>query len=125
MLALCVRADHLVSIAKLSLTQRYSALWRRTSLPAEIPARYGISGLMRLAIPWVRADFRGPRTRLAGSGCSSEPFDLLMQWEPIRQSCLNIDLFSGNRVGEFQTLGMQEISSIAGEARKICQRLAG
>jgi len=36
--------------------------------------------------------------------------------EPARQSCLKIDLFSGDGVVEIQKLGVQEISSIAGEA---------
>ena len=40
------------------------------------------------------------------------------------QSCLKIDLFSGDGVAEFQTLGVQEISSIAGEAGEILKRLA-
>jgi hypothetical protein len=42
-----------------------------------------------------------------------------------RQSCLKIDLFSGDGVMESQKLGVQEISSIAGEAGQIFQRLAG
>jgi len=42
-----------------------------------------------------------------------------MQWESRRQSCLKIDLFSGDGVVEFQILGVQEISSIAGEAGEI------
>jgi len=42
-----------------------------------------------------------------------------------RQSCLKIDLFSGDWVVEFQILGVQEISSIAGEAGEILKRLAG
>jgi len=41
------------------------------------------------------------------------------------QSCLKIDLFSGDGVVEFQILGVQEISSIAGEAGEIFKRLAG
>jgi len=48
-----------------------------------------------------------------------------MQWESRRQSCFKIDLFSRDGVMEFQILGMQEISSIAGEAGEIFQRLAG
>jgi hypothetical protein len=48
-----------------------------------------------------------------------------MQWESRRQSCLKIDLFSRDGVVEFQTLGVQEISSIAGEAGEIVKRLAG
>jgi len=36
-----------------------------------------------------------------------------------------MDLFSGDGVAEFQILGVQEISSIAGEAGKIFKRLAG
>jgi hypothetical protein len=41
-----------------------------------------------------------------------------------RQSCLKIDLFSGDGVVEFQILSVQEISSIAGEAGEIFERLA-
>jgi hypothetical protein len=51
--------------------------------------------------------------------------NLLMQWKSRRQSCLKIDLFSGDGVLEFQMLGVQEISSIAGEAGEIFKRLAG
>ncbi len=47
-----------------------------------------------------------------------------MQWESARQSCLKIALFSGDRVLEFQKLGVQKISSIAGQAGKIFKRLA-
>ena len=50
---------------------------------------------------------------------------LLMQRESPRQSCLKIDLFSSDGVLEFQKLGVQEISSIAGEAGEIFKRLAG
>ena len=42
-----------------------------------------------------------------------------MQW----QSCLKIDLFSRDGVLEFQKLGVQQISSIAGEAGEIFKRL--
>ena len=42
-----------------------------------------------------------------------------------RQRCLKIDLFSGDGVVEFHKLGMQEISSIAGEAGEVFKRLAG
>jgi hypothetical protein len=48
-----------------------------------------------------------------------------MQGESGGQSCLKIDLFSGDGVVEFQILGVQEISSIAGEAGEILKRLAG
>ena len=48
-----------------------------------------------------------------------------MQRGSRRQSCLKIDLFSGDGVVEFQKLGVQEISSIAGEAGEILKRLAG
>ena len=51
--------------------------------------------------------------------------NLRMQWESRRQRCLKIDLFSGDGVVEFQILGVQEISSIAGEAGEIFQRPAG
>ena len=51
--------------------------------------------------------------------------NLLMQCESGRQSCLKIDLLSGDGVVEFQKLGVQEISSIAGEAGEIFKRLAG
>jgi len=45
--------------------------------------------------------------------------NLLMQRESRRQSCLKIDLFSGDGVLEIQKLGVQEISSIAREAGEI------
>jgi hypothetical protein len=48
-----------------------------------------------------------------------------MQSESRRQSCLKIDLFSGDGVLEIQKLGVQGISSIAGEAGEIFKRLAG
>ena len=48
-----------------------------------------------------------------------------MQWESGRQSCLKIDLFSADGVKEFQILGVQEISSIAGETWEIFKRPAG
>ena len=48
-----------------------------------------------------------------------------MQWESGRQPCLKIDLFTGDGVAEFQILGVQKISSIAGEAGEIFKRLAG
>ena len=51
--------------------------------------------------------------------------NLLKQWESRRQSGLQVDLFAGDGVVEFQKLGVQEISSIAGEAGKILKRLAG
>ena len=51
--------------------------------------------------------------------------NLLMQCESRRQSCLKIDLFSGDGVVEFQKLSVQEISSMAREAGEIFKRLAG
>ena len=51
--------------------------------------------------------------------------NLLIRWESGRQSCAKIDLFSGDGLVEFQILGVQEISSIAGEAREIFNRPAG
>jgi hypothetical protein len=48
-----------------------------------------------------------------------------MQWESGWQSCRKIDWFSGDGVVEFQILGVEEVSSIAGEAGKIFKRLAG
>ena len=51
--------------------------------------------------------------------------NLPMQWESGRQRCLKVDLFSGDGVVEFQILGVQEISSIAGKAGEIFERLAG
>jgi hypothetical protein len=48
-----------------------------------------------------------------------------MHCESRRQSCLKIDLFSGDGVVEIQKLGVQEISSIAREAGEIFKRLAG
>ena len=49
----------------------------------------------------------------------------LCNWESRRQSRLKIDVFSCDGVVEFQILGVQEISSIAGEAGEILKRLAG
>ena len=51
--------------------------------------------------------------------------NLLTQWESRRQRRLKIDLFSSDGVVEFQILGVQEISSIAGEAGEMFKRLAG
>ena len=48
-----------------------------------------------------------------------------MQCESGWQSCLKIDSFSADRVGEFQILGVEEISPVAGEAGEIFERLAG
>jgi hypothetical protein len=48
-----------------------------------------------------------------------------MQSESGRQSCLKIDLFTGDGMVEFQELGVQEISSVAREAREIFKGLAG
>jgi hypothetical protein len=47
-------------MAKLSSARRYVALRRRTSLPAGIPARFGRSGLMRLAIASGSSRFSRP-----------------------------------------------------------------
>jgi hypothetical protein len=47
-----------------------------------------------------------------------------MQAESGRQSCLKMDFFSGDGVLEFQKLGMQKISSIAGEAGVIFKWLS-
>ena len=49
---------------------------------------------------------------------------LLMQAESGGQSGLKIDLFSGDGVLEFQKLGVQQISSVAGKAGEIFERLA-
>lgn len=53
----------------------------------------------------------------------TEAGSLLMQSKSGRQSCLNIDLFAGDGVVEFQILGVQEISPIARDARKFFKRL--
>ena len=50
---------------------------------------------------------------------------LLMQREAGRQRRLHIDLLSGDGVVKFQKLGVQEISSVAGEAGEIFERLTG
>ncbi len=50
--------------------------------------------------------------------------NLLTQSESCRQSCLNPDLFSANRVVKCQILGVQEVTSIARQAWQIFQRLA-
>jgi hypothetical protein len=57
--------------------------------------------------------------------CTRLPTFSSMLQESTRQSCLKIDLFSGDGVVEIQKLGMQEISSIAREAGEIFKRLAG
>ena len=81
------------------------------------------------------ADFCGPRnhnTVIRDSGTGDVPFCSLQARPKFRiglvsggQGCLKIDLFSSDWVVEFQVLGVQEISSIAGEAREILKRLAG
>src|SRR5881398_3434628 len=43
-------------------------------------------------------------------------YNLRTERESSRQSCLNTDSFSGDGVDELYILGVQEISSIAGEA---------
>jgi hypothetical protein len=50
---------------------------------------------------------------------------LLLRREAGRQSCFEIDWFSGDGVVEVQKVGVQEISSVAGKAGAIFQRLAG
>ena len=47
-----------------------------------------------------------------------------MESESGRHSRLKIDSLSSDRVMEFKKLGVQEISSIAGQAGKIFKRLA-
>ena len=42
-----------------------------------------------------------------------------MQAESVGQSCLKMDFFSGDGVLEIQKLGVQQISSVAGEAGEI------
>ena len=49
---------------------------------------------------------------------------LLMRWESGRQCCHKMDWLSGDGVLEFQKLGVQKISSIAGKARQLFKRLA-
>ena len=65
------------------------------------------------------------RAGFNGHPDSIPALNLLMQWKSRRQSCLKIDLFPGDGVAEFQKLGVQKISSIAGEAGEIFKRLAG
>jgi len=77
-------------------------------------------------IPTLRQDSEWrDRAGFNGHPDSIPAVNLLMQWESRRQRCLKIDLFSGDGVVEFQILGVQEISSIAGEAGEIFKRLAG
>ncbi len=47
-----------------------------------------------------------------------------MQCESRRQSCLKIDFFPADGVEEFQILGVQKISTVAGEAGEIFKRPA-
>ena len=49
---------------------------------------------------------------------------MIMPRESVRQRCLDMDLFSGDRVVQLQIPGVQEISSIAGQAGEIFKRLA-
>jgi hypothetical protein len=73
----------------------------------------------------LRSDSEG-RDRAAFNGHPDliSAVNLLMHSESGRQSCLKIDLFSGDGVLEFQKLGVQQISSVAGEAGEIFKRPA-
>jgi hypothetical protein len=76
--------------------------------------------------PRFRAAFQSPyRARLTRHPDLIAVVNLLMQWESRRQRRLEMDWFSGDGVVEFQKLGVQKISSIAGEAGEIFKRLAG
>jgi hypothetical protein len=85
---------------------------------AYVPSKSG-SGKM-----WITRPYSGIPT-LRQDGGIAHGVNLPMQWESGRQRCLKIDLFAGDGVVEFQILGVQEISSIAGEAGEILKRLAG
>ena len=65
------------------------------------------------------------RLQIQVDALSRSAVNLLRQWKSRRQRCFKIDLFSGDGVVEFQILGVQEISSIAGEAGEILKGLAG
>ena len=65
------------------------------------------------------------REECHGRALFDRTLNLRMQRKSGRQSCLKKDLFSGDGVVEFQTLGVQKISSIAREAGEIFERLAG
>jgi hypothetical protein len=71
------------------------------------------------------SEWREDRAGYNGHSDLIPTVNLLMQLESGRQSCLKINLFSGDGVLEIQKLGMQEISSIAREAGEIFERLAG
>jgi hypothetical protein len=73
---------------------------------------------------FVRIRNGGDRAGFNGRPDLIPAVNLLMLWESGRQRCLKIDLFSGDGVVEFQILGVQEISSIAGEAGEIFKRLS-
>jgi hypothetical protein len=78
-----------------------------------------------VVLAWCRGLVRFRFSRKTFSHLVIPAVNLLMQWESRGQSCLKIDLFSSDGVVEFQILGVQEISSIAGKAGEIFKRLAG
>ena len=65
-----------------------------------------------------------PKPKNAVLATASLAVNLLMQWESGGQSCLKLDLFSGDGVVEFQKLSVQKISSISRETGEIFNRLA-
>ena len=67
---------------------------------------------------------QAPESEPTQSPALAADLNPLTQSESRRQGCLKIDLFSADRVLEFQKLRMQKISSIAGEPGEILQRLA-
>jgi hypothetical protein len=67
---------------------------------------------------WFSSD-PGPRSRPASA--HPESVDAIRVG---RRSCLKVDLCSGDGVLKLQILGLQEISSIAGQAGEIFKRLA-
>ena len=69
----------------------------------------------------MNLDRRVPPVSLLRPGIARASID---RAESSRQSRLKIDFFSGDGVIKFQKLGVQQISSIAGEAGEILKRLA-
>ena len=98
------------------------------TLPASVHADYVLFRTEQMAGGLGLDPRRGcPRSLTLGDrglpqlSCERKASVCSMQW----QSRLKMDLFSGDGVLEFQELGVQEISSIAGEAGEIFKRLAG
>jgi hypothetical protein len=82
-------------------------------------------GRIRFTLIRLRSQELSGSRRLQRHPDLNPAMNLLMQRESRRQLRLKLDPFSGDGVVEIQKLGVQEISSVAGEAGEIFKRLAG